>query len=503
MEQLNTGGTQPSPYNLGGNVAEQKIINNTTIIKHAPSLKANIEGARPINQTLKSVIDQIKRQASPPLTDVIDFRNELRERYERNIMEIPTKHLRFRKNNGRIIADVESYELEHNCKLNEESEETQKILKGFLINNDKERNEELKRLLMQKGQQSPAIATCDGFLINGNRRKMALEELYRLNNQDSNFEHMRVILLPEGVSELEIQQVENRCQLQNEGKSEYQGLNRAIKYMRNIQNGFSLEAQLKDDPNYHGLPQAEFNKKVKEFEKNFIKPLNCIDNYLGALGRSQMYNTITESTSDREGRWQAFVDYSNFYNGTLANPSKLAQLQIEESDVGKLETAIFKLIRKRNLNSRDMDSPVGKLHEFIRKLPKYLANAEATKSILKIADVPDDIPEDAKYDKQGKRHSEREIDSKWGILNEKEVLGNLLQAQRHLTNQEARDKPLELLEDALRKLNHNNLKIKNMGAEHYEEGMEMALSISEKSDEIYKTIKDAHNNHNNSAEKDS
>lgn len=498
MEQLNTGGNLPSSYNTNSNVAKQEIVNH--IHMAAPSLKANIEGARPVNETLKNIIDQVKRKASAPSTDVIDFRDELRERYQRDIMQVPTKHLRFRKNNGRIIADVESYELEHNCKLNEETEETQKILKGFLINNDKERNEELKRLLTQKGQQRPAIATCDGFLINGNRRKMALEELYQSKNQDTRFEYMRVILLPHDVSELEIQQIENRYQLQNEGKSEYQGLNRAIKYMRNIQNGFSLEAQLKDDPNYYGLSSAAFNKKVKEFEKNFINPLKCIDRYLGALGRERMYTTITESAGDREGRWQAFVDYSNVYNGILTNPSKLAQLQIEESDIGLLETAIFKLIRKRNLNTSTTESPVGKLHEFIRKLPKYLANANATESILRIADVPDDIPEKAKYDKQGKRHTEREIDSKWGALNENGVLGPLLNAKRELNNQEARDKPLELLEDALKKLKHPNLEVKNMGAEYYEQGMKLAQDISEKSDEIYKTIEHAHNDHNYSKE---
>ena len=35
----------------------------------------------------------------------------------------------------------------------------------------------LKNQLLKKGQQQPAIITCDGFLVNGNRRKMALEEL--------------------------------------------------------------------------------------------------------------------------------------------------------------------------------------------------------------------------------------------------------------------------------------------------------------------------------------
>lgn len=498
MEQLNTD-ANPHLYNQNSNVASQKIVHHNYF--NAKSEKVDIEGARPINEKLKAVIDKVKRQASPPLTDVIDFRDELRERFERNIMQVPTKHLRFRKNNGRIIAEVESYEQEHNTRLDEEDSKTQELLRSFLINNDKERNEELKRLLTHKGQQRPAIITCDGFLINGNRRKMALEELFRLNNQDPQFENMRVIILPEGVSELEIQQIENRYQLQSEGKSEYQGLNRAIKFMRNIENGFSLEAQLKDDPNYNRLSAPEFRKVVREFEKSFLKPLDCIDRYLESLDRKGMYNTITESINDREGRWQAFVDYSNFYAGTLSNKTKLGQLQLKESDVGKLEMAVFKIIRKRSLSSKSGESPVGKLHEFIRKLPKYLGNEEATTHILKIAEVADDISEELKYDKQGNKCTEREIDSKWGAMYEKEVLSNLFQAQRHLNDQENRDKPLELLEDALKKLNHNNLKIENMGSEYFEKGLEMSQLIAAKAEEIYKTIDHARYNHKRSERK--
>ncbi|MBK8195139.1 MAG: hypothetical protein IPK76_18705 [Lewinellaceae bacterium] len=227
-----------------------------------------------------------------------------------------------------------------------------KVLKtfygGFLINNDKESNEELKRLLSQKGQQKPAIITCDGFLINGNRRKMVLEELYKSRNQDSQFEMMRVIILPCGVTELEIQKVENRYQLQSEGKSEYQGLNRAIKYKRNIESGFTLEAQLRDDPNYHELPSREFEKKVKEFEKNFLKPLEQVNKYLETFNRKGMYNTISEGVNDPEGRWQAFVDYSNFNSTVLNDKTKLANLKINQNEVGRIENAVFKIIRRES-----------------------------------------------------------------------------------------------------------------------------------------------------------
>ncbi len=493
MEQKNTsGGAAPQFNNQNSNVANQIVTHHNYY--GTKGQVANIDGARIINQNLKNVIDKVKREAGAPLTAVIDFRNELNERKERPIELVPTKYLRFRKNNGRIIADVESYEREHKTCMDEESPETQELLRSFLLNNDRERNEELKRLLSQKGQQQPAIVTCDGFLINGNRRKMAIEELFKQKSQDQQFEMMRVVVLPEDVTELEIQKIENRYQLQSEGKSEYQGLNRAIKYKRNIENGFPLDAQLRDDPNYHELTPKEFEKILKEFEKNFLKPLECADRYLKTFQREGMYTTISESINDREGRWQAFVDYSNFYSGTLSNKAKLSQLVIKESEIGKLEIAVFKIIRKRSLNTRSSESPLGKLHEVIRKLPKYLSNTDATIHLLKIAQVADDIPEDSKYNKEGIKCTEREIDNKWGTLYEKEIIGNLFQAQRHLNNQENRDKPLELLEDALKKLNHNNLKIENMGAEYYDKGMELTQHISKKADEIYETIDHARYN---------
>ncbi|MBX2948108.1 MAG: hypothetical protein KF704_02425 [Crocinitomicaceae bacterium] len=476
----NLGNTQ----NIGSQIGVQNIYQNG-----GNKEGVNVDGAREINQEYKAIIDKFKQKAAAPSTDVIDFRNELKERFERPVESIPTKHLRFRKNNGRIIAEVESYEKENDILLNENDENTQEILRHFLLNNDKEKNEELKRSITQKGQQRPAIITCDGFLINGNRRKMALEELYNGKNQDSQFEMMRVVILPEGVTELEIQKVENRYQLQSEGKSEYQGLNKAIKHKRNIEKGFPLDAQLRDDPNYYELSEKDFNKKVKEFEKMFLKPLECVDDYLKTFDRVGMYNTISESTNDREGRWQAFIDYSNFKTGTLDNKNKLNELKIKETEIGRIKNSVFKIIRKRNLSVSGTD--IGKVHEFVRKLPKYLSNEDAKKLILQIADVPEDIPDHLKFDKDGKKLTEREIDEKWGANNRELILGNLIQAHGHLSNQVQRDKPLELLEDALKKLQHDNLKIEKMGTDYYEKAMELAQSIIVQAETIHKAVDNA------------
>ncbi len=488
QENLNSGsGSQfnnlATNQNIGTQIGIQNNFHNTS--KDALS----IDGIRHINQNFKNIIDTIKREAAEPTKEVIDFRDEYKQRLPRTVYSIPVKFLKFRKNNGRIIADVESYEKEHNCVLNEEVEETQNLLRIFLLSNDKEKNEELKKSLSKNSQQQPAIITCDGFLINGNRRKMALEELFNSSNQDSQFEMMRVVVLPDDVTELEVQKIENRYQLQSEGKSEYQGLNRAIKIKRNIENGFSLEAQLKDDPNYYDLGKKEFEKKVKEFEKNFLKPLECVDRYLDTFSRKGMYNTISESVNDKEGRWQAFIDYSNFVLSTFHNKSKMTELKIKENEVGNIENAVFKIIRKRSLSVQGTD--MGKVHDFVRKLPKYLVNEEAKKHILEIKNVPEDISENLKFDKVGNKLSEREIDEKWGADNRERILGNLIQAYRHVNNQQERDKPLELLEDALKKLQHDNLKIENMGTDYYEKALELTNNIIDEAGKIHKEVDSA------------
>jgi len=117
------------------------------------------------------------------------------------------------------------------------------------------------------GQNEPAVITCDGFLINGNRRKMVLE---RLAKKPGVSEFMKVVILP-GPNDpggpptlIEIEQLENRYQLQSEGKSEYYGFDRALSIKRKTELGFSLRDQLRDDPKYANAPEKELEKAVKQ-----------------------------------------------------------------------------------------------------------------------------------------------------------------------------------------------------------------------------------------------
>ena len=111
-------------------------------------------------------------------------------------------------------------------KLDPNDQNSQDIIAGYLERTDPAKNKSLKEILKKEGQKEAAVITADGFLINGNRRKWALQ---KLNEEfpDEKFKTMKVVILPDEGDEggpptiKEIEQVENRCQMQKSGKSDY------------------------------------------------------------------------------------------------------------------------------------------------------------------------------------------------------------------------------------------------------------------------------------------
>jgi len=142
-----------------------------------------MEDKKTISRDRKIIDDfatEIKKRIdtdTKPSKEVIYFRNEHKKPKERDVVEVPVELLRFRKDNGRIASDVISYE-KSKGPIKEESVEDQEILKEMLKKKDQEKTKELINSIKHSGQREPAIITVDGFLINGNRRKLALEELW-------------------------------------------------------------------------------------------------------------------------------------------------------------------------------------------------------------------------------------------------------------------------------------------------------------------------------------
>jgi hypothetical protein len=434
-----------------------------------------------INDFANEIKSRLRRDATPS-KEVIFFRNEHRINKERVVVRVPSELLRFRKDNGRILSDVMSYEKDKGT-LTEKSEEAQGILRDFLYKKDPEKTNELINSIKHVGQREPAIITCDGFLINGNRRKVALDKLF-IDTGEDQYSTMKVVILPNISDEggpptlKEIEQIENRYQLQSEGKSEYTRFDKALSMRYKIQKGMSLKEQLKDDPQYADFRPAEINKIIKKLEKEYLEPLECVDDYLSILDRSGLYSTVSSGAGDRLGRWEAFIDYYARVKKNLNDPNKRIKMGIDENEIGDIEEIAFKIIRKREFPE------LPKVHMLMRQLPKMLENKHAKKALVKLLDIELELEPEECFDENGNEKDEKEKDLVWGQKNASVLINHVKKAKRIIDNEKERETSLTLLEASLAKLEHENMEPEAVDISDLKKAMNLAKEIKETANDL-------------------
>lgn len=456
------------------------------------------DAAREIVDDFAREIKEKLRSTSKPKMVVINFRDEMEIGFERPKVSIPIDILRYRKNNGRISSDVLDYEWNIGL-LNERDKLSQDIIREFLENKDPEKTDILKKTIIHRGQQEHAIITCDGFLVNGNRRKMVLEMLQHEFPNEDKYRYMDVVILP-GKDEgeggpptlLEIEQIENRYQLQKDGRSEYYGFDLALSIKRKIGVGFTLKAQLLDDPRHANATKKQIEKAVREHKMDYLQPLGCIDRYLTQFGREGLYRTISTGISDPEGRWQAFKDYSNTYGRIFRNPKKLIDLGIDEDEIGEIEEAAFDIIRLRTVPN------MPKVHTIMRNISKYCRTPEGKKHIKMISATVDPIlPVEECTDDSGKRLTIQEIDAKWAAKNKEMITYHVKIASRSHESQKEKETPLHLLEAAYKKLMHEDMDLQAIDISDFDKAREWVVKIKDRADDlegdIYKFKKELKN----------
>jgi hypothetical protein len=439
--------------------------------------------AREIIADFAKAISEKQRPTAKPSEDVINFRNEKKLGFTRPIVEVPIELLRYRKDNGRIASDVMNYE-KLNGPLDEKDADAQEVLRRFLEEKDPEKTEILTKSILHSGQNEPAIITCDGFLINGNRRRMVLQRLKEQNLGDPQFQYMKVVILP-GANEqggpptlLDIERIENRYQLQSEGKSEYYGFDRALSIKRKIELGFTLEEQLRDDPQYAKANQREIAQAVRKHTNDYLRPLECAERYLKHFRREGMYATISLGQFDKAGRWQAFIDYSKAYQMLKDRKWQLSN-DFDEDDIGAVEDAAFKLIRLRVMPG------LPKAHEIMRKLPRFCADSDSRKEILKIGRVVESgLPLDEQFDSKGNPLGPEDIDKKWAEHAKQNLTYHAKKALEYSENSKDKETPITLLEAASRKLHHEALSVSSVSVSDLGRVRQLAVDIQTRAHEI-------------------
>ena len=444
-------------------------------------------------EIIRDFAEEIRRKrtkVSPAETTRIEFRNGVAENRSETVYKVPLDILRFRKENGRISSSVKTYERKVGP-LDRTNAEAQALLRKFLRDKDPEKTDELKQLLRAEGQREAGIITADGFLINGNRRKVALLELRDEFPSEDQFRTMKVVILPGEGDEggpptlKEIEQIENRYQLQAEGKAEYHGFDAALSIRDKEAKGYSLEQQMRDDPQYRLLPEAAFRRAVAKRRRELLDPLACVDEYLEAIGRTGEYSAVSRGAGDPEGRWQAFLDLQQYFGAKVASEKGRAKIGISPREAGEIMQAAYAIIRMREV------SGFGKLHSIMRKLPAYAEHGK-----IHLLALSKEIKHQPPQIGQGTEQlSQDDIEHRWKSEYGGQITWKLGKARDAVEASTEKTAPLMLLKDALNKLNHDNMITANIDTSSLNTALKVINNIKKRTDElkneVYSIIKES------------
>jgi hypothetical protein len=422
-----------------------------------------------INLISESDINKVKEDTKE--TVVIPYRDWAKKQTAVPIYKVPIEYCKYRVNNGRIITQVQTY-IRNKAPLDPNSEHTQQIISSFLGETDQTQNENLKKILKVEGQKEPVVITADGFLINGNRRKWAFENLNKKEPNEA-YRYLKVVILPGTNNPLrptiaDIALLENRYQVYLTGKSDYTIMNKVLTLYTNEKMGIPLEEMLKDDPVYAGLETKAFTKAVEKFRKENFSPLELMQQYLVENKTPDDYVRVAD-------KWSSFYEYSKNIKSKLEDYITRENYEIREQDIGLIQAAAFNIIKLKDYSEIESRN-----HEIIRKFFKFIeVDKNELYKIGRIEDV------DANITNAEDRYK------KWNDENKEKIVRSLKKLKGLTERKEDQEGPIKRLEEIISKLDHEDLdyeKLTYMKKADVPEALRIANSAQTRINNIVKLL---------------
>lgn len=355
-----------------------------------------------------------------------------------SVFKLPIEYCKFRVDNGRIATEITTHETSKGI-LDPNAESTQKLISDFLSESDASNNETLINSLKRDGQKEPAVITADGFLINGNRRKWALQVLNK-GNPSEDYKYLKVIILPGTDDPLrptvsDIALMENEFQVYSDGRSEYSSMNKALTLYKNVQKGIELREMLRQDPDFSNLDDREFKRSLKKYEKKFYRPVELMIEYLKV-------NRVKNDFVRVANKWSAFQDMSERIIEHLDDERSLATYQIQENEKGLIKSAAFNIIKLRN--HEDVDQ---RTHKLISRVMNWVIVDK--KEVIKIGNIDDSFENINDADERF---------NKWNDKYNDQIVNSIKKLDALTARKKDQEGPINRLNDILNKLDHDELK---------------------------------------------
>ncbi len=353
-----------------------------------------------------------------------------------NVYRIPLSFLIYNKYNGRIGTEVQSYEAQ-NGEINPENEQDERKIEEFLYESKKDRNEKTMQSLLIDKQQRYGIVSADGKIVDGNRRAMLLNKLFKEREtrglKFSEVEHCQyflAIILPDDATQKDMQQLETIYQMGEDDKVDYNAIEKYLK--------------CKDLKKYFEIKDiADFMNEKESQIKQWLSILKLMEEYLDAYGYQGIYTRLEKT----EGQFVDLQGYLETYERRVN--IRAVDWGYNDTDISDLKTVCFDYIRARY---------EGKEFREIAKTGKdgsIFAYQDIWKSFLQehMEKTPTDEVSTEELRKQhpGEDLSKllRSRDEDWRGKAKGFIEGNLRKSTRKVEDKRDANQPIQLLDRAI------------------------------------------------------
>lgn len=296
----------------------------------------------------KAELEKIK-QGTPTMTGVkLTYHGE---RTTFDVYSIPLSILTYNPYNGRIGAEVKSYERQHHV-LDPDNADDIAIIEKFLWDSKPDANERTKKSLLEDHQQRYGIVTADGKIIDGNRRASLLNNIWRDEsipaNTKQHTQFFEAIILPIDADRKEILRLETTYQMGEDAKVDYGPIEKYLKAGDLRDEGFSNS----EIANFMGVKPKDVSW--------YLRILDLMNEYLDTYGYTGIYTMLEETEDPFQKLESALRGYKS------GGVTKMWGYDVE-SDVSNLKSVAFDYIR---LGMDQVD-----FRDIIRKPTKNQADA--------------------------------------------------------------------------------------------------------------------------------
>ena len=358
--------------------------------------------------------------------------------------KIPLDYLVYNQYNGRIGSDIISYENQFHT-LNPENSADKRIIEDFLWYSKELRNKSTMEGIIKEHQKVFGIVTSDGVIIDGNRRAMLLNRIWRdhakYEKDGYDVDHAKyfiAVILPEGTDKQDILQLETEYQMGEEARLDYNPIEKYLKVKQLREAGFDI-------------PKIAIMMNEKEhIIEEWVDIMLLMDDYLVYLGYDGIYTRLDE----REGQLKDLASYLRSYTKNRAHSM---DWDVTKLDISDLRNISFDYIRAiyEGKDFRLIGKPSNGKSFFGQK---DIWDAFRDRHYQEVDNISETSPQEMRSQNPDRDLSQllKERDGAWS----KQVLGpfknNLKTSEVELLMKEQANEPMKLLEKAMKALESIN-----------------------------------------------